>query len=372
MAVWRTLWLPPSETFVREHIRSLSRWEPILLGLRYDARTALLAPHVAPFPAGRTGRRLAQWSYRLGHPGPLDAALAWYRPELLHAHFGPDAVSVLPLVRRHRLPFIVTFHGYDLTSAPLRPEAEAYRRRLPEVFAQADLLLPVSEFLKEKLLELGAPEEKIRVHYLGVPVPDRLPPLDGPRGGIGYVGRLVPGKGVADLLSAVALLPAQLRAATPVRIVGDGAQRAELEDQAAAIPGARIVFEGRRPAEEIVDIMAGAKVVAAPSGVAANGAAEGYGLVLLEAALAGTPTVAYRYGGVPEAVVEEVTGLLASPGDIPELARLLTDLLEDEPRRRALGEQARRRVVEELDVRRRTALLEDIYDEVVDRHRTCG
>jgi phosphatidyl-myo-inositol dimannoside synthase len=71
---------------------------------------------------------------------------------------------------------------------------------------------------------------------------------------------------------------------------------------------------------------------------------EGFGIVLLEAAAAGKPTVATRTGGIPDAVEDGKTGLLVEPGDYESLSRAITDLLRDQPRRLALGVTAQKRV----------------------------
>jgi phosphatidylinositol alpha-1,6-mannosyltransferase len=77
---------------------------------------------------------------------------------------------------------------------------------------------------------------------------------------------------------------------------------------------------------------------------------EGFGIVFIEAAAAGTPAVAGRSGGSHEAVEDGVTGLVVDrPGDTAAVADALAALLDDPGRRAAMGAAARRRVEAELD-----------------------
>lgn len=233
MAVWRNLWLPASETFVRDHVASLERWRAVTLGLTRTVDGLDVRPDRAPF--GKTGWR--RWYGRLarraGYPVVYRGVVSRSRPSLVHAHFGTDALEALPVARRYGLPLVVTFHGYDLSSALEGPGHARYRERLQDVFDYAAALLPVSREMERRLLGLGAPADKIRVHHLGIPVPDAQPSRPHPPGVV-FVGRLIRRKGVADLLEAFSLLPPPLRG-TRLTIVGDGPERARLEAEAARL-----------------------------------------------------------------------------------------------------------------------------------------
>jgi phosphatidyl-myo-inositol dimannoside synthase len=78
------------------------------------------------------------------------------------------------------------------------------------------------------------------------------------------------------------------------------------------------------------------------------GDAEGFGIVLLEAALARTPVVASSTGGIPEAVGSE-GGVLVQPGDWQEFSRVIHTLLLDDERRERMGSAGRERVLREFD-----------------------
>ncbi len=81
----------------------------------------------------------------------------------------------------------------------------------------------------------------------------------------------------------------------------------------------------------------------------ANSEVEGFGTVYLEAGAAGRPSVAGDHGGAPEAVIDGVTGVLVDPTSAEETARVIVQLLQDDVRRVAMGDAARKRTVETFD-----------------------
>ena len=89
--------------------------------------------------------------------------------------------------------------------------------------------------------------------------------------------------------------------------------------------------------------------------------------VLLESMAAGAPTVATRVGGTPEALVDNVTGLLVTPGDARELAAAIARLLDDRPLAARLGEAARQVVVDRFSVDRMVTATERLYVELLER-----
>jgi glycosyltransferase involved in cell wall biosynthesis len=96
--------------------------------------------------------------------------------------------------------------------------------------------------------------------------------------------------------------------------------------------------------EDIPNLLAAADVFAMPS------LWEGLPLALLEAMLAGRPIVASRISGIPEAVTDDVEGLLSTPGDIESLRQALGRLLSDSALRTRLGAAARARARREFTV----------------------
>jgi glycosyltransferase involved in cell wall biosynthesis len=94
---------------------------------------------------------------------------------------------------------------------------------------------------------------------------------------------------------------------------------------------------------------------------------EGFGTIVLDAALAGVPVAATAAGGLPEAVLDGQTGLLAPVGDAPALAAALLRLLEEPALAQRLAQAARRRAEQEFSVTNMARRYVDIYQSLLAR-----
>jgi len=151
---------------------------------------------------------------------------------------------------------------------------------------------------------------------------------------VGFAGRLVDDhKRVSDLIEAVALLLPEQHRRIRLLIVGDGADRSVLEALAADRGIADLCrFVGyQRDTAAFYALM---DLFVLPS------QREGFGLVVAEAMLAGTPVVATRVGGVPSVLDEGRAGLLVSPRAPHEIAAAIRTLQDDPSKRRELAEKA--------------------------------
>lgn len=155
-----------------------------------------------------------------------------------------------------------------------------------------------------------------------------------------FLGRLNRDKGVCDLAAAFALVASRLPDAWLVLVGPDEEGLASRVAETCGDAAARVrhVDFTRQPER----FMAAADIFCLPS------YREGFGQVLVEAAAAGLPVVASRIYGITDAVVEGETGLLHPPGDIAAIEAALSQLICDAPRRAAMGDQARRRVLAEF------------------------
>jgi phosphatidylinositol alpha-1,6-mannosyltransferase len=133
-------------------------------------------------------------------------------------------------------------------------------------------------------------------------------------------------------------------------IVGDGPHRGELETLSTAVGVRdRVVFAGRAADADLARVYALADVfVMASRERREDRDVEGFGLVYLEASACGKPIIGGRSGGVPEAVVDGVTGLLVDPSDPGDIARALISVLTDPAYAARLGAGGRARVVREF------------------------
>ncbi|HEX6032230.1 MAG TPA: glycosyltransferase family 4 protein [Tepidiformaceae bacterium] len=160
---------------------------------------------------------------------------------------------------------------------------------------------------------------------------------------VGCAARLVPHKRVDQLIEAVARTSREGRR-TVLVVLGDGPERERLERLAGAIAPGDVRFLGHVLGEPS-EFWASLDAFALPS------VEEGFGLVFLEAALRGVPSVGAAVGGVPEAILHGDTGLLIPPDDADALTEALFRLRDDEGLRQRLGAAGRARAREQFSER---------------------
>lgn len=210
---------------------------------------------------------------------------------------------------------------------------EAYLHHMFGTYEQVSLFLCPSRFMLEKVHEFGIPREKLVHLPYFLPI-ERYEPAPVVADYYVYAGRLSREKGVATLLEAHALLPATGR--PPLRILGDGPLRADLEARATALGLPDVVFEGFQEPRRLKEIVGASSFVVVPSEWYEN-----YPYAILEAFALARPVVGASVGGIPELVREGETGWLAPMGDPRGLAEAIARAAGDRGRALDLGRAAR-------------------------------
>jgi glycosyltransferase involved in cell wall biosynthesis len=276
------------------------------------------------------------------------------QPDLLHTHmvhgdvYGSIAANLL------RLPFVSSRHNDDrYLLGPFRYVDRAFMRR-------ARRLIAISDSVRAFLVRAGLSERKLlTIHYGLDELPSAPSELTPEQAGIAAqaplvlaIGRLIAQKDHDTLLRAFA----RVRDSHPearLAILGWGIleERTRAVVQELGLADA-VVLPGRvepRAWLERADVFAHTPRW------------EGFGIVLLEAMLAGLPVVGTRVSAVPEIVVDGRTGLLVEPGDSAAVAAALSELLGSPERGRMLGEAGRQRARSEFSVARMTDATLEVY-----------
>ena len=154
--------LSGGQHYVQQHAARLRRHRPVFAGRRRVAGPALEDFPNFTFPTGSIGR-LQEYRFLLAGTDPdLLAFIRRYRIQMIHAHFGPGGVEIMPLAKRLGIPLVVTFHGWDVKlSGEARRRLSLYeliyRSRLPRLFRQSSGIICVSEKWQERIVKLGLP-----------------------------------------------------------------------------------------------------------------------------------------------------------------------------------------------------------------------
>jgi phosphatidylinositol alpha-1,6-mannosyltransferase len=285
------------------------------------------------------------------------------RPDWIFCTSLTSAPAGWVLSRRFRVPYAVVAYGSDLVL-----QSKVYQMAIRPLLRGARLVFPISRRTTDLLLGKGVKEERVRLVCPGV-----VPPAAGSGAGeasekirglaaaaagkpvLLSVGRLVKRKGVLEFIRDV--MP-RVRAEIPDAqywVVGGepGASLIHHERIGSALEETiratgqedSVRLLGRLPEADLAAVYAAAKLFVFPC-LDLPHDIEGFGIVVLEAALRRVPAVATRCGGIPDAVEEGVTGELVPPGNPGAMAEAIVRLLRQPERLAAMGEAGERRARE--------------------------
>ena len=246
------------------------------------------------------------------------------------------------------LPAVALTHGHEagivrVGGGPL------IRHALRDV----DAVGVISGFTRDALDRWVPPQTKVHQLPPGVDVERFHPGLDGGRARARYgisaevplvlcLSRLVRRKGQDQLLAAWPHVQRRVPGAH-LLLAGGGPLNDTLRREVQQRDlGATVTFTGDVPAEAIPSLHAAADLFAMPCRTRMAGLdVEGLGIVYLEAQATATPFIAGTSGGAPESLLPERSGLVVNPRSPQQIAAAITDLLNDDTRRRAMGETGR-------------------------------
>ena len=275
-------------------------------------------------------RRLRYATVYLPEPGPMLAMMF---------------LQYFKTFRPHRL--ILTFHGSEILRFANNPLLRGHTRRLIQ---KASRISTLTHFTRDLLFE-HFPEARektlltpgaLRADFAVIDTAPEPQPAKN-RLVILTVGRVHPRKGQLLTLQALRSLAPRFRHQIEYWIVGGTTGRNRYESalrKAASTADFPVRFLGNLPDDELDRVYDRADVFAMTS-IDYRHSVEGFGLVYLEAAAHGLPIVAHDVGGVSEAIVEGVTGLLIPPDHPAQLAAAFEKLISDARLRQRLGDAGR-------------------------------
>lgn len=258
----------------------------------------------------------------------------------VHVHSCGDAAHLAALAR------VLGGPGYSLT---LHGDLPVYGKDHPSKMARAETVVTVTRPLREQVLGIGVPADKVEVIWMGVDLA-AAPPSPERTGEAGRlhavtVARLNLAKGHRFALAAVR---AAVDAGRDVRysIAGEGPARAAIEADVDRLGLAdRVALLGTLGEEAVRDLLARADAFVLPS----VGLGEAAPVAVMEAMAAGLPVVSTVIGGVPDMVADGEDGLLVPQADVPALTAALLRVADDVPLRGRLGRAARARAERQFD-----------------------
>ena len=301
--------------------------------------------------------RLERWA--------LSAELAPRRLDIYHT---PDAILPTSAARRH----VSTIHDLHYLHFPQFMTAESrryYAGQIGWTVGRADHILVSSQATRADLVALlGAPEDRITVHMLGVDAlfrpssPEAIQACRArwglPANYVLFVGTFEPRKNIPTLLQAYSHLRRDVPDAPPLVLAG---RRGWLSDdiqqtvETLALDD-RVIWVENPPRDDLPALYSGAAALVLPSHY------EGFGLTALEAMACGTPPVVSDRSSLPEVVGD--AGLLVNPDDEDSIADALRRLLTDSALRAALRDAGLARAAT-FTWRRTAEIVRTVYQRVM-------
>ena len=240
---------------------------------------------------------------------------------ILAAFAYPDVVAAARLADDLKRPFVALVMGSDINDLAQRPQL---RPQIRDAFARAHRIIALSSALKERIVELGTPADRVLVHHNGVDgvrfaIRDKLVarrqlgiPED--RRVVSFVGNVVFEKGPDIFVEAIGRLDRSLLSSVIALVIGEGALTGQLRARVEALGlGTVVRFAGRRHPDEIPVWMTASDLLCLSS------RREGCPNVVLEALASGRPAVAADVGAVSD-LITSGNGIIVPPENPAALA----------------------------------------------------
>ncbi len=284
--------------------------------------------------------------------------------DIIHCHFGPNALELLFLKDIYSVKLVVSFHGYDVSKIPHEQGNDCYK----DLFERGDLFLPASRHFKEKLMSFGCLEEKIKIHYASIDLDlfqFKQRSLKTDRIEFVTLARLVEKKGLFYMILAISEILRKYSDAT-CYVIGNGKQKQELEELARKCdPRGRIQFLGSMTHDKILEYLYRSDIFILPSVTAIDGDQEAIPSVLKEAMATGMPVISTYHGGIPELISDGRTGFLVQERDVEGLTEKINYAINNPQLCREMGKVARIFVEENFCKKKLNHELEGFYEYIV-------
>lgn len=361
---YKTNYLNISETFIDRLVRNHKKFSPVVLCYRPRSFTDGMTVYSSP------DKGMTRWfniaAFHLNAPLPYYyKTIKKIRPDIIHAHFGFDAVKLMRIANSLDIPLVVSFYGSDVSRLP---SEFGWKRRYRKLARLGTCFIAASQIMKESLIDLGFPAKKIHIVRFGVDL-NSSPFLEKYRSThkMMMVGRMVEKKGFEYAIRAVHLLQ-EKGIQTELNLYGNGPLMQSLKKLVASLRLEKQVrFHGYQPVETILEAHNNHSILLAPSVTAQDGDMEGLPNTILEAMARGTPVVATRHAAIPEVIEHQKTGFLVEERDLHALANVLENIVNGRYDLETIRKNARQAVETRYCVDGMVTDIENIYEKVTVR-----
>jgi len=322
----------------------------------------------------RVIRKLYGNDYLLGSNPKLSHAHKQYfinlfiknKINLIHAHFGPSALEILPVAKKIEIPLLVSFHGYDGSNLLRKSK---YVKNLKKLLGYATVIFP-SEFMKDQVKAAVGFLRNYLVNYYGIPVNEfqfinRTPIEEKIKGGIEIIflqiSNFVEKKGHIYTVRAFNKFQKTFPNSKLI-IAGDGKLKYEIIEEVKKLKlSTKINFPGSVDYREVASLMSNADIFLHHSVTAANGDQEGIPNVIMEAMSTGLPVISTCHAGIPELIDSGVDGLLTNEKDIDGYVESMNKIISKSD---YFANNAREKIVRKFNLEIQNKKIEQFYNQL--------
>ncbi|MED5610871.1 glycosyltransferase family 4 protein [Pseudomonas sp. JH-2] len=333
---------------------------------------------------------VARYIYNPQARRELSKLLHHFNPDLVHCHiyYGKLSASIISEIKRRQIPLIQTLHEYKsvcptytLTKDDIPCERcsgfrfynatlnrcnknslvrsaistlESYTSLALGSISKFDHFISVSDFLREKVISMGVPEEKVTTIY-NFTETENITPNYTQGNYFLYFGRVEKIKGIYTLISAFEMTPN-----LNLIVAGNGAELSSAMNYCKKKSLNNIKFLGFLPKEKINSLLNNCIATIVPSMWY-----ETFGLTITESFAYGKPVIASKIGGIPEVVSDGEDALLVSPGDVEGLITAIIKLDSDRNSAVEMGRLGRENLERKFNKQAHYQKLIDLYKRLV-------
>ena len=286
--------------------------------------------------------------------------------DILHFHYGTDAMIYWRVIRDAGIPSVVSFYGYDCSSFPLKWFRIGEKLLQLKCFRHCTIVTAMSAVMKEDLLKLGCPENKIVIHYHGIDTSFfnfERKYRSGGKINLLILSGLDTKKGHLFLLESLKMIFDAGDFNIYLRIAGDGPVRSSIEK--------KIIQYGLQNKVEMVGPIVhnspemsfefqNADIFVHPS-ITVDNEKEGIPGAIVEAMASGLPVISTYHSGIPTIIEHLKTGWLVQENDTKSLGNAIIELSIHPELRISIGTQARQFAFNNLEIMEKERELENIY-----------
>ncbi len=290
-----------------------------------------------------------------------------FKPDVIHAHFGSNGIEILPIAIKMGIPLFTTLHGIDASEFL---NDTNYRKRIIDL-SNVSTILTVSAIMRQEIINIGANPSNIFVNRIGIPVDEfdfslRIPIRDKLREKqeiiFLQISRFTEKKGHQFTVRAFAkFLGKHPNLSVRLLLGGDGPllhNTIQLVNELGIAN--QVEFIGKVAHHKVKEYLQNADVFLHHSITTKNDDKEGIPTVIMEAMATGLPVLSSKHAGIPELVLDGITGFLVEEKDIDSYVLCMEKIIEADTEKMAL--ECRKHIENNFNTRRQVAELVKFFE----------